>query len=367
MTEVSQIIRTASLEESQAKYPLPPYLLTAAKYFEKAHVIYRNVKFSLILKNAQENPHDGNPFIYGSAIDVLAPMTETSAYALQIALIGKSVNDIVKQYEEVYLAYQSFQDALYNRFSIYDPDSFNPDEKLTITSPSFKKQFKDKVAACPAYLLHVAETITILFLEIFKLAMCLEDVRLLTNGDISQRNYACTALVAEWQQYKRDLQNRSFLIKEMNNNNIIVDKILNKINKNSTAKSLLNLLQEGFNQLTENQIVIHISTTAAETLGGLANENAPLMIQYKAPKRALGNEYANFPCIPWAGQSFDSAAVSSELPLIVKMVVSSPEKVKMASDQMKREFFQIFNTSLMFFESLSSPTSTSTSKPDKYA
>lgn len=309
MTNVSQVIRTTSLEESQAKYPLPPYLLTAASYFEKAHVIYRNAKFALILKKAQETPHDGNPFVYGSAIDVLAPMTEAS-YFLQIALITKSVNDIVKQYEEVYKAYQSFQDAIYDHFSVYKPDSLTPAEELTIISPSFRKRFNDTVAAFPAYLLRVAEAITLLFWEVFKLAMCLEDVRLLTQGDPSQRNHACTELVAQWQEYRRNLQNRSFLIKEMNNNNIIVDKILNKINTNTTAQSLINLLKVGFDHLASNQFLIDITEITVDTLSGLANESAPLMIQYVSPKNALGHEFVNLRYPPWTGQTLGTPVES---------------------------------------------------------
>lgn len=336
--DVSKAICTTAINESLTQYPLPNYLIKSVdlvgKIYVKAHLITKISELRKIFIRDHETK-SVNSFVIGAALDVGCSLTDVTEYALTILLITQAVSNVVEQHQELYVTYQNLQDSIHDRFPKLVTSPLETAE-LTVISPSFKKKIDENYATIPEYLWRTTESLVFLCNQIFKTSLRYQDLRLIINGDPNQRIHACTTLVARYKEFKNvegqevtfnDLKDQRFLAQEINNNNILVDKILTQINKSTKASNIFNMLTEAANAQPVQEFMANVNQVNDGVIG---NPHAPVdplgAALGKKHKKRKKNNKDKFP--PWAGQHIEVSTPSPFYDKLASKISITPEKLK---------------------------------------
>ena len=296
---MTNILSMSFREEAQRIYPLPSPLLTSVEVFKTAHLFFRDMKHLVF---ARENATFGNPLMTGTFIHLFAPFTCITQQALQICLITHCVNQILNQYGKVYDSYEMLVDTYHHRYPIYEIDKMVPIKKGTGFILKQKLTIKQKchfqLKRCVKLIIHLFALIK----ELIQLAFCLQDAHLLCNQDFDQKRYACTELVAHLRDYKKRLEDPTFLEQEVKTQSVMIDKILKNLNIDMKAINLIKNIKTNVDQLQGNELVSDFKQTFLQMVGELfGNGTNSLSISF-TPKRPVHTHLKRFRYSPWGGQ-----------------------------------------------------------------
>lgn len=275
---LSTDIRTAALQ-SAANIPIPSLLRKVVGYFETVHVIYRNIKFAILLKKPSSS--ETHPFLIGSILQLAAPLTNVTEQALKFCLIAKCVNDVLECYQALSMAYTDLVDICTERYPI-----LSRKELLASQDNSFWHGYRiRKLLAIPSWLLRIISAIVNLCAKIFTLSMTLQDVKLLTLGDEAQKNMACTQLIAQWQAYRlkltdSKLTDSKFLKQETGAQSRLIGTLM-QLAPGGKASELLSKLQDYFEQIKQTSFMCEVKDAVEETTNELwGNGGTGFFINY---------------------------------------------------------------------------------------
>lgn len=256
-------------------HPLPFFLEEATGLFQRAHLYYRSFRQVKIHEQAAQNPLQGHATIYGAALHLLSDYSSIGGLAIQIALVTKCTEDLLKEYRCLNENYQMLCDALTVQYPVYQ--SLNWTEQTPpfgcVVSSSFYLRWKIKMIRFTSRLQRIIQCLGLVFWQCFKTGMVLCDAQLLLTHDSQARFEGCTELVAYWQDYQQQLEDdRDLLLEEIEKGSELFDRILNKLGISMVdSTSALSQLKQEFQELEEpiQEIWDDMSYIAEETLDSI--------------------------------------------------------------------------------------------------
>ncbi len=127
-------VKETILEEIDPQ-SFPPFLHQTVAIFGKLHLYYRTFKQVRLFNKAAKNPARGHPAIYGAALHLAGDYTSIG-YAVNVALITKCTEDLLREYREVSQAYLHLVDAVRWQYPLYHPVAWRRGDRQTPFSPS---------------------------------------------------------------------------------------------------------------------------------------------------------------------------------------------------------------------------------------
>jgi hypothetical protein len=315
-----QAIRDTIREEINIDQ-LPPFLDEAAELLSKAHLYYRGYKQMQINQNAARNPSKGHPGVYGAALHVVSDYTTIGAYAVNLALVTKCTEDLLREYRQLSEEYQRLCHTIDWQYPLYHPVEWKREAKNTQSlSPSLSLLWQVQIMGWVRQILKITRCALVVFWQMFKLSMCLCDAYLLLNGDSQTRYEACTELVAEWDSYRNQLkEDQKRLVRELEKGCDLADRILTRLGAERDSSFIIDRLKQKIEKFTgeAEEVLAGLYDRGIETLdmAYIKGKIAPLHIDLaESTAVAPALPYGRFP--PWAGQAVViTPAKSSPLPL----------------------------------------------------
>lgn len=323
-----QALRNSIQEELQADRHLPPFLDEAVELFRKAHMYYRTYRHVQIDQNAYKDPSKGHPAVYGAALQLLGDYTTIGSYAVNIALVTKCAEDILKEYRQLDDDYQRLCEAIDWQYPLYHYVEWKKEEKESqeIISPYLPLMWQTQTMDMIRQILKITRCALDVFWQIFKLSMCLCDAYLLCNDDPQIRYEACTELVAEWDLYQSQLQeDQKRLVEEIERGSELADRILTHLGVQDDSTSIVSQLKEKIEEFAEEakDTLDDMYNVAEETLDTIyvKGKITPLHINLTAINAAVPKvPYSRFP--PWGGREM---AISISAPSEHTIAIDSVE------------------------------------------
>lgn len=206
---------------------IPAILDHAVDLIGKAHLYYRTYKQILILDRANRDPAQENPAIYGAALDLLADYTSIGFYAVNVALITKCAEDLLREYRQLKNDYLLFYQAITWQYPIYRSIAWQCGKTEVQFSPSFHLFWQTQVMGLINQILRITCYALLVLKQTFKLSMVLCDARLLLKHDPQARLEACTELISDWRKYQTQLkEEQRRLLEEIEKGSLLADRIL---------------------------------------------------------------------------------------------------------------------------------------------
>ena len=237
-------VKETILEELDPQ-AFPPFLHQTVAIFGKLHLYYRTFKQVRLFKKAANDPARGHPAIYGAALHLAGDYTSIG-YAVNVALITKCTEDLLREYRKVSQAYLRLLDAVRWQYPLYHPVEWrrsDPNRQIPI-SPSIYLLWQVHFMSLARQIQKITQCASLLLWQAFKLSMCLQDAYLLLNGDPQMRFEACTELVGEWELYKNQLQeDQRRLLEEIIKNRQLIDRLLNRMGAPKASQFIIDTLQ----------------------------------------------------------------------------------------------------------------------------
>ncbi len=300
-----QAMRNAIREELQIDQPLPPLFDEAIELFSKFHIYYRTYKHVQIYRNGDKDSSKGHPAVYGAALQLLGDYTSIGSYAVNVALVTKCAEDILREYHQLGDTYQSLCEAVNWQYPLYQSiewkrEATSSQEPL---SPSLYLIWQVQIMGLVRQILKITRCALDVLWQMFKLSMCLCDAYLLCNNDTQTRYEACTELVAEWDHYQSQLkEDQKRLAEELEKGSGLADRILMHLGIENDTTFIIDQLKEKIEDLAEE--LEDIYDVAEETLDTIyvKGKITPLHINLAEGKTAIPKlPDGRFP--PWAGQT----------------------------------------------------------------
>jgi hypothetical protein len=300
-----QAVRHTIQQEFRAE-ELPPFLNQTIEVFRKAHLYYRTFKQIQLFQRAAQHPSQGHPAIYGAAIQLVGDYTSIG-YALNIVLVAKCTEDLLREYRQLTKDYHLLRESLKWQYSPYRPMEWRREGYLArVISPSLYLFYQAQVLGLVRRIMEIACYVLQVVWQSFKISMCLCDAYLILGGDSHARYEACTELVAEWDRYRNQLKEKPIkILKEIERSCALTDRILHEAgatkrcsfiieNLRQKLGKLANQMEEGLNEFGD------ITEETLDTFY-VKDKIIPLhlnLAEGKAAPPALPRR--QFP--PWAGQ-----------------------------------------------------------------
>lgn len=303
-----QILRDSIQEELQLDQPLPPYLDETVELFRKVHIYYRTYRHIQIHQNADQDPSKGHPAVYGAALQLLGDYTTIGSYAVNVALVTKCAEDLLKEYRQLDDDYQRLCEAIEWKYPLYHHVEWKEEKKETqnLFSPYLTVAWQTQSMEIVRQILKITSCALDVFWQMFKLSMCLCDAYLLCNDDPQIRYEACTELVAEWDQYQSLLkEDQKRLVEEIEKGSELADRILTRLGVQDDSTSIVNQLKEKIEELAEEaeETLDDLYNVGEETLDTVyvKGKITPLHINLTAVNAEIPTfPYSRFP--PWGGR-----------------------------------------------------------------
>ncbi len=296
-----------TVQEELSADQFPPFLNEAVELFSKAHLYYRNYKQIRINQNAARDPSKGNPAVYGAALHLLSDYTTIGSYALNVALIIKCTEDLLREYRQLGEDYHTLYHTIDWHYPLYYAVEWNQEAKKTHPlSPSLSLLWQVQIMGWVRQILQITRCASVVFWQMFKLSMCLCDAYLLLEKDSQTRYEACTELVAEWDNYQTQLkEDQKLLVEELDKGYELADRILTRLGANKDSHFIIDQLKQKIGKFAEGteEVLEDFYDRVEETLDTayIKGKIAPLHLNLDEGNAAAPTlPYSRFP--PWAGQ-----------------------------------------------------------------
>lgn len=309
--ETFQALRETVLEDV-ATQPIPSFLHTLVSIFEKGHTYNRTFKLLNIFKKADQNPQTGHPAIYGAGLQLAGDYTSLG-YGLNVALLAKCAQDLFNEYSYLSQSYQTFCATIQCHYPLYQPVIWKKaqQEETLIFSPSLLV-YQVRMMQSIEQIHKIFQCTLSMLWQAFRLSMALRDAYLVFEGDPLARYEACTELVANWDDYHRQLQDhQEQLAEEIEKGQALADRILTRLNLQS-SQSILDSLKQKIPQHPKAEAVLQeVIEVANRTIDAfyIPGKVTPLHIDFAEgkdqPPTLAPGRFA-----PWAGQKIEIKAVS---------------------------------------------------------
>lgn len=211
---------------------IPPPLHEVIELFRKVHVYHRTFKQAQLLNEAAKNPSQGNPAVYGAALQLAGDYTEIGSYTITVALVTKCTHDLLQEYRQLNIDCKILDDVWNWRYPIYQPIAWKRGtENPMFLSPCFSLLSRIQALKLINQIFSITSCALRVFWQSFRISMCLCDAYLMLHGDPQARYEACTELVAKWGTYYHQLQEEQ-------------NRFLEKIKRADRQKETMQLLDE---------------------------------------------------------------------------------------------------------------------------
>jgi hypothetical protein len=302
-----------TIQEELGDRQLPPFLDQVVEMFSQAHLYYRTSKQARIFNKASEDSLQGHPAVYGAALHLVGHYTSIGSYAINVALVTKCTEDLLREYRQLSDDYQALCQAFTWQFPLYEPIEWKQGrtDAQAQLSPSLSLFSQIKIVGFIRQIHKINRCTLHGIWQSFKLSMCICDAHLLLNGDRQARYEACTELVAEWENYKKQLkEDKKRLLEEIEKGSTIVDRILQKMGTTENTSTLLKNLKQKIGVLANvsESLIDHLYEVGGDTLDSVfvKGKITPLNIILAVKKAPLNLPQGRFP--PWGGQEVEAIA-----------------------------------------------------------
>lgn len=287
---------------------LPPFLDVSIELFSKAHIYYRIYKQTRMNQNIARDPSQGNPAVYGAALQLASDYTTIGSYAVNIALVTKCTEDLLQEYRRLSEDYQRLRHTIDWQYPLYHSvDWKRKGNSNRLLSPSLSILWQIQIMGRVEQILKIIRCALDVFWQLFKLSMCLCDVYLLLDGDSQTRYTACTELVADWNDYQNQLkEDHKCLVEELEKGCDLADRILTRLGIEKDSDFIIDQLKQEIGKCAQEteQVLENLYDRADETLDTVYIQGVitPLHINLtEGSATAPILPYDRFP--PWAGQA----------------------------------------------------------------
>jgi hypothetical protein len=300
-----------TIQEELGSRQLPPFLDQVVEMFSQAHLYYRTSKQVRISNKASEDPLGGHPAVYGAALHLVGHYTSIGSYAINVALVTKCTEDLLREYCQLSEDYRALCHAFTWQFPLYEPIEWRRGrtDAQTQLSPSMYLFSQIKIMGFVQQILKINRCMLHVLWQSFKLSMCICDAHLLLNGDQQARYEACTELVAEWHNYKKQLkEDKKRLLEEIEKGSTLIDRILQRMGTTENSTTILKNLKQKMGVLANvsESLIDHLYEVGEDTLDSVFAKGkiTPLHINLAAKKAPLDLPQGRFP--PWGGQEVET-------------------------------------------------------------
>lgn len=307
LTPIQSLEVVQTIARQSQPQPLPFYIDLIIRLFNSAHLYYRAYKYELFIRKSIKNPSSGHPAVYGAGLHLIGDYTTIGKYAINVALVMKCTQDLVREYGELNQKYQHLSNSIKNKYPLYsrphwkklrsNQSSLLPKTCLVNYQVRLHNQVKQSKI--------VWEKIKAFLWQTFRLSMTICDCHLLLNGNSQARFEACTELVAEWSSYRSQLKNnQQFLLSEIQSNCKLADRILSAFRTTNRMNSIIDKLKNigknlksGSNKLLRNFYEAGNETLETFYIKGKITHLSVNLTSKKSPMFP----YSRF--APWAGKN----------------------------------------------------------------
>ncbi len=305
-----------------------PFLDQTITSLSKAHIYYCTYKQVQIQNQAAKNPSQGNPAVYGAAVQLIGDHTTIGSYAVTVALVTKCTEDLLNEYRQLKTDHHALKAAYQWHYPTYQPVAWKQGKTTPYVLSPFVYLFSQlHVIKIAKQIIKIVRCALQVFWQSFRISMCLCDAYLMLHGDPRARYEACTELVAQWACYQAQLNQlkdeaQEKLIDKVEQSCDLANHILKRVGTVEDASSVIQKLKATMkdiaDQLEEEEEDLYHVAERAEDAVFVKGKIIPLRLNLaegKAAPPALPR--GRFP--PWAGQNIS---------LIVPQSPTEPSQIK---------------------------------------
>lgn len=307
--KVFQAVTRTIREELKTSYNIPSPLITATNALHKVHLYYRTYQLTSTRKNkGKRSPHQ-NPAIYGAALQLFSDTTTIGSYVVNIALVTKCTQDLLKEYQKLETALLDFRHAVSFDYPIYHAVKWKtPSRNSKANIFAFRLQIQ--FLKWKRRILLIVQNAFKILQQMFKVSMSLCDAYYILDGHPAIRFIACTELVANWESYQNALTSNLTLLKEeIAKTSALSTRILTKLGlNNQSIKTLHEFVKETKEETQTTTTLFHgIQEALAETVSAVFPAGKIAMPQTAVPPRQRRARLLTGKFPPWTGSQCNLA------------------------------------------------------------
>lgn len=234
--------------------PLPPLLNPTLGILCKAHLFYSTYKLGSSIQKPRK-PLEGNPAVYGAALLFTADYAPLG-YALNIALVAKCAQDLLRGYRQISLSTEKLINVIRSRYPVYHSVEWREEKakrsRFFLPSTYYIRQLQ--ITRLIAKIQQIFAHLRSILWQTFQLSMAMADAYLVLTGDQRARFYSFTELVADWDKYRTELENdKKRLLEDIQSQTNVADRILKEIHAPKSCEAVIGQLQTELKKESESE------------------------------------------------------------------------------------------------------------------